>query len=336
MTVPGTDLLAEALADCQVVNDTDYVNATNTSVALLHIETRSSAGTGLIDVGDEESDGVVFVSHVLPPAAAHLTPPITARTNETNALLNQTPIMSTLENPSAVQLRRVSPLGEVNLDDSLAVLGATNTSGVPTSLELPITVTNPAIAHRVTAPIAEIVQYSLTLDEEEVCRASEITVPGTDLLAEALADCQVVNDTDYVNATNTSVALLHIETRSSAGTGLIDVGDEESDGVVFVSHVLPPAAAHLTPPITARTNETNALLNQTPIMSTLENPSAVQLRRVSPLGEVNLDDSLAVLGATNTSGVPTSLELPITVTNPAIAHRVTAPIAEIVQLAPFQ
>ncbi|SPP89796.1 Hypothetical predicted protein [Drosophila guanche] len=176
----------------------------------------------------------------------------------------------------------------------------------------------------------------MTLDEEEVCRASEMTVPGTDLLAEALADCQVVNDTDYVNATNTSVALLHIETRSSAGTGLIDVGDEESDGVVFVSHVLPPAAAHLTPPITARTNETNALLNQTPIMSTLENPSAVQLRRVSPLGEVNLDDSLAVLGAKNTSGVPTSLELPITVTNPAIAHRVTAPIAEIVQLAPFQ
>ncbi|SPP90131.1 Hypothetical predicted protein [Drosophila guanche] len=174
----------------------------------------------------------------------------------------------------------------------------------------------------------------MTLDEEEVCRASEITVPGTNLLAEALADCQVVNDTDYVNATNTSVALLHIETRSSAGTGLIDVGDEESDGVVFVSHVLPPAAAHLTPPITARTNETNALLNQTPIMSTLENPSAVQLRRVSPLGEVNLDDSLAVLGATNTSGVPTSLELPITVTNPAIAHRVSSLSVENIYISP--
>ncbi|BFF99883.1 uncharacterized protein DMAD_00018 [Drosophila madeirensis] len=175
----------------------------------------------------------------------------------------------------------------------------------------------------------------MTLDEEEVCGTSAITVPGTDLLAEALADCQVVNDIDYVNAANTSVALLHIETRSSAGTGLIGVGDEESDGVVFVSHVLPPDAAHLTPPITARTNETNALLNQTPIMSTLENPSAVQLRCVSPLGEVNLDDSLAVIGVTNTSGVPTSLELPITVTNPAIAHRVTAPMAEIVRLAPY-
>ncbi|XP_034671654.1 uncharacterized protein LOC117903560 isoform X2 [Drosophila subobscura] len=175
----------------------------------------------------------------------------------------------------------------------------------------------------------------MTLDEEEVCGTSAITVPGTDLLAEALAECQVVNDIDYVNAANTSVALLHIETRSSAGTGLIDVGDEDSDGVVFVSHVLPLDAAHLTPPIMARTNETNALLNQTPIMSTLENPSAVQLRCVSPLGEVNLDDSLAVIGVTNTSGVPTSLELPITVTNPAIAHRVTAPMAEIVRLAPF-
>ncbi|XP_022219529.2 uncharacterized protein LOC111072158 [Drosophila obscura] len=176
----------------------------------------------------------------------------------------------------------------------------------------------------------------MTLDEEDVGGTSAITVPATDMLAEALADSQVVNDIEYVNAANASVALLNIETRSSASAGLIDVVDDEPDGVVFVSHVLPPAAAHLTPPITARTNETNALLNQTPIMSTLENPSAVQLRCVSPLGEVNLEDSLAVIGVTNTSGVPTSLELPITVTNPAIAPRVTVPIAEILGFAPFQ
>lgn len=137
-----------------------------------------------------------------------------------------------------------------------------------------------------------------------------------------------------MNAANAGVGMLHIDTRN--GPGLLHVGNDEPGSVVFISHPMPTQNVHLTPPITARTNETNALLDQTPIMSTLESPSGMQLRRVSPLVEGNLEDSLAVIGVTNGSGVPTSLELPITVTNPAIASRMGAPVAEMLQFAPFQ
>ncbi|XP_020803451.1 microtubule-associated protein futsch isoform X2 [Drosophila serrata] len=171
MAVPVTDLLSQALAGSQVVDDADFVDAANAGVGMLHIDTRTAGGVGVgVGVGGDSSSGVVepgvsvvYISHALPPPAAHLTPPITARTNETNALLDQTPIMSTLENPSGgMQLRRVSPLAEGNLEDSLAVIGVTNGSGVPTSLELPITVTNPAIAPRVTAPtpMVDMVQFA--------------------------------------------------------------------------------------------------------------------------------------------------------------------------------
>ncbi|KAH8317973.1 hypothetical protein KR074_011497 [Drosophila pseudoananassae] len=174
----------------------------------------------------------------------------------------------------------------------------------------------------------------------ESVTASALVVHAPNLLPALLASGgAVVDDSvdDFVDATDAGVGLLHIDTRTSGGPGLLDVGDvvEESNGMVFISHALPPQAAHshLTPPITARTNETNALLDQTPIMSTLENPSGVQLRRVSPLVDGNLEDSLAVIGVTHGSGVPTSLELPITVTNPAIAPRMAA---DIVHFGPFQ
>ncbi|XP_039227624.1 uncharacterized protein LOC6525186 isoform X1 [Drosophila yakuba] len=175
----------------------------------------------------------------------------------------------------------------------------------------------------------------MTLDDAEADASSaELAVPATDLLSQALAGSQVVDDSDFVNAANAGVGLLHIDTRT--GAGLLHVGNDEPGSVVFISHPMPPQTVHLTPPITARTNETNALLDQTPIMSTLENPSGMQLRRVSPLVEGNLEDSLAVIGVTNGSGVPTSLELPITVTNPAIASRMGAPVADMLQFAPFQ
>ncbi|KAH8409177.1 hypothetical protein KR009_009806 [Drosophila setifemur] len=189
----------------------------------------------------------------------------------------------------------------------------------------------------------------MTLDEvagDAAAGAAGLVVPVSDLLSEALAGAGQVVD-DYVDATGAGVGLLHIDTRTpGAGGHLVDDGE---GGVVFISHALPShtlplptghvhghAHSHLTPPITARTNETNALLDQTPIMSTLENPSGVQLRRVSPLVDGSLEDSLqAVLGVTHGSGVPSSLELPITVTNPAIAPRVPAPVADLVQFGPF-
>ncbi|XP_044251039.1 uncharacterized protein [Drosophila takahashii] len=175
-------------------------------------------------------------------------------------------------------------------------------------------------------------------DEDEATDGGLPVTAGTDLLSQALAsadDDDEDDDTavDFVNAANAGVGLLHIDTRTG-GASLLHVGGSE----VFISHPMAhPQNVHLTPPITARTNETNALLDQTPIMSTLENPSSsMQLRRVSPLVEGNLEDSLAVIGVTNGSGVPTSLELPITVTNPAIASRMAAPVADMLQFAPFQ
>jgi len=176
----------------------------------------------------------------------------------------------------------------------------------------------------------------MTLDDTDgdVSTADLAVPPAPDLLSQALVGSQVVDDSEFVNAANAGVGMLHIDTRN--GPGLLHVGNDEPGSVVFISHPMPTQNVHLTPPITARTNETNALLDQTPIMSTLESPSGMQLRRVSPLVEGNLEDSLAVIGVTNGSGVPTSLELPITVTNPAIASRMGAPVAEMLQFAPFQ
>lgn len=78
------------------------------------------------------------------------------------------------------------------------------------------------------------------------------------------------------------------------------------------------------PIVPALTNETNAVM---PIMSTLEQPTKTD--RLSPhssleLGVQNLDESLAVIGVTAHTNIPTSLELPITITNPAIAPKSSA------------
>ncbi|XP_059621591.1 nascent polypeptide-associated complex subunit alpha, muscle-specific form-like [Phlebotomus argentipes] len=79
----------------------------------------------------------------------------------------------------------------------------------------------------------------------------------------------------------------------------------------------------------AQVSETNAVLTQPPIMSTLEVPTKTE--NIAPnvaldagFPAQNLDDSLAVIGVTgHQTNVPTSLELPITVTNPAIAPKTT-------------
>lgn len=74
-------------------------------------------------------------------------------------------------------------------------------------------------------------------------------------------------------------------------------------------------------PITqAATIETDTVLHQ-PIMSTLENPTNSQLI-ISPMIK-NLDESLAVIGVTSHSNIPASLELPITITNPSIASKIS-------------
>lgn len=71
------------------------------------------------------------------------------RVSETSTTLNQ-PIMTPVEMPSKGETEPVVP---TNLEDGLAVIGVTPHT-VPTSLELPITVTDPRIAPKTTDPLS--------------------------------------------------------------------------------------------------------------------------------------------------------------------------------------
>lgn len=99
-------------------------------------------------------------------------------------------------------------------------------------------------------------------------------------------------------------------------------------GLIY-QHVLQAEQAAVEagqPQLTNKTNETNAI-GHMPIMSTLEQPTAkgVDALLDSGAGALCIDESLAVIGVTcgNNTNVPTSLELPITITNPAIAQQTT-------------
>lgn len=102
----------------------------------------------------------------------------------------------------------------------------------------------------------------------------------------------------------------------------------EQAGLIY-QHVLQVEQAAVEagqPQLTNKTNETNAI-GHMPIMSTLEQPTAkgVDALLDSGAGALCIDESLAVIGVTcgNNTNVPTSLELPITITNPAIAQQTT-------------
>lgn len=126
------DILAAALAGTEGFSQEQFID---------NVLIQSS--NGVEDIVDQ------MVYHTIPQ------PTVTALTNETNAVLTQPPIMSTLEQPSKKD--RLSPNNSLeligqNLDESLAVIGVTTSNThVPTSLELPITITNPAIAAKTTS-----------------------------------------------------------------------------------------------------------------------------------------------------------------------------------------
>ncbi|XP_039758466.1 uncharacterized protein LOC120632603 [Pararge aegeria] len=79
------------------------------------------------------------------------------RVSETSTTLHQ-PIMTTVEVPTKVDTEPTVPS---NIDDGLAVIGVTPLT-VPTSLELPITVTDPRIAPKTTDPLSNS-NYGTTL-----------------------------------------------------------------------------------------------------------------------------------------------------------------------------
>lgn len=83
----------------------------------------------------------------------HLPELVANQTVPTAAILSKPPIMSTLEVPTSKKSVVEPPLESgLNIEDSLAAIGVSIPSNVPSSLELPITVTNPAIASK-TSPL---------------------------------------------------------------------------------------------------------------------------------------------------------------------------------------
>lgn len=95
---------------------------------------------------------------LLAASMVELNPPVKAHVSETNTVLTQSPIMSTTEQPTKNNGKvdaKKAELNNKNLEDSLAEIGVTqHQTNVPVSLELPITVTNPAIASpKITNPL---------------------------------------------------------------------------------------------------------------------------------------------------------------------------------------
>ncbi|XP_065366119.1 mucin-17 [Calliphora vicina] len=158
----ANDILAAALAGSELYDS-----------EVLSIDT--SQAMQIID-GD---GSIVFPAQSGAINQQHLTPPAVV----TNAVLDQSPIMSALEVPSSIatqhklhgtQLITVPSshhlatstnaalgVGRSNLEDSLAAIGVTTSSCMSSSLGLPITVTNPNIASKVTSagPLNEMLQF---------------------------------------------------------------------------------------------------------------------------------------------------------------------------------
>lgn len=86
--------------------------------------------------------------------------------SETNAVLTRPPIMSALETPSNadVNVKEIADrIGNTNLEESLAVLGMKKENkSIPSSLELPITITNPKIVAKTTQASIKTVYMTTT------------------------------------------------------------------------------------------------------------------------------------------------------------------------------
>lgn len=167
-----------------IANTSQHAVGSNNDIIAVAMAGSDLYGNGVLTIDTTQAvqlldgnGGMVFQQ---PPAALvqqHLTPPAVV----TNAVLDQSPIMSTLEVPSGSRMQMshcitvppipiVAPSSVIlgsggthpNLEDSLAAIGVTaQTSSASSSLGLPITVTDPNIASKVTSagPLNEILQF---------------------------------------------------------------------------------------------------------------------------------------------------------------------------------
>lgn len=117
--------------------------------------------------------------------------PVKAHVSETNAILTQPPIMSTSEQPSKGDFKSVSEMLGKNLEDSLAEIGVVSSQhSVPTSLELPITVTNPAIA---TVAVAVSSGLSDVLSTPQQISVTNVDLPLITKITQAASDYEEPN-----------------------------------------------------------------------------------------------------------------------------------------------
>lgn len=174
------DILAAALAGTEAFSQEQFID---------NVLIQSTNGVG--DIVDP------MVYHAMPQQT------VAALTNETNAVLTQPPIMSTLEQPTKTD--RISPNNSLhlmgqNLDARLAVIGVTSNTNVPTSLELPITITNPAIAPKTTSSMSTIYPSIVTSSEHDLDYDLFRSLPITHHLTQSLAINENYRTVNVINS----------------------------------------------------------------------------------------------------------------------------------------
>ncbi|CAH0399427.1 unnamed protein product [Chilo suppressalis] len=115
------------------------------------------------------------------------------RVSETSTTLNQ-PIMTPVEVPSKVDSEPTTVPS--NLEDGLAVIGVTPHT-VPTSLELPITVTDPRIAPKTTDPLSGT-NYGTSLLPSPNTEMTYVTTEDVDMPVGASISMPLLTDEDAV------------------------------------------------------------------------------------------------------------------------------------------
>ncbi|XP_045501373.1 mucin-17 [Colias croceus] len=165
------------------------------------------------------------------------------RVSETSTTLNQ-PIMTPVEVPTKVDLEPTIPS---SLDDGLAVIGVTPHS-VPTSLELPITVTDPRIAPKTTDPLSNS-NYRTSLLPSPNTEMTFVVTEETDLPAVGPISMPLLTEEESVGK---SMPILTDEitertvssVESTAGSpSSIDVRESETeDGSQWPRRMLTPGS----------------------------------------------------------------------------------------------
>lgn len=221
---------------------------------------------------------------------------------------------------------------ENTLTEQIAVSPADATAVTPAQIDVPLE----GLENQQIIINADGQQF--ILDQQSLLALSEqqiLTTDGQQLILQgnaqqilaALAGNQEVNTLDEnVLTVNENVSYQHeFGNKDILATALANTNVFQNDGtnpdLDIYQNIQQNDYKHST------VSETSTALQQ-PIMSPLELPSkkAEDSEKIEEINfNQNIDDSLAVIGV-NSTNIPTSLDLPITITNPEIAPKSTNPL----------